>query len=168
MFAIVKLENLTCVLHHTQKEGKEFSNRIFYDHERDARFRIQHVNTKFLLTHNSFYTRISLRFNSTTGSSNLTFFNALCIILHLFCKGSKLLKLHITIFLFATLIFFPLTFFHRDLLFFSTFHSRKHIAVILYFVLQYLLSQCIHKRSYVVENFTENGHPVTDRSDGGL
>ena len=40
MFAIVKLENLTCGLDQTQKEGKEFSNQILYDHERDARFRI--------------------------------------------------------------------------------------------------------------------------------
>ena len=98
MFAIVKLENLTCGLHHTQKEGKEFSNQILYDHERDARFRIQHVNTKFLLSQYSFYTRISLRFNSTTGSSRLTVLKSLWIILHLFCKEGNVLKLHITIF----------------------------------------------------------------------
>ena len=31
MCAIVNLENLTCGLHRPE-EGKEFSNRIFYDH----------------------------------------------------------------------------------------------------------------------------------------
>ena len=98
MFAIVKLDKLTCGLHHTQKEGKEFSNRIFYYHERDARFRIQHVNTKFLLTQYSFYTRISYRFKNKTGSSNLNVLNTIYIILHLFCERSKVLKLHITVF----------------------------------------------------------------------